>query len=238
MRRYMQMIFQDPYASLNPRMTVGSIIAEPLVIHGLAKGRKERQERVQRLMQLGRAQPLLRQPLPARVLRRPAAAHRHRAGAGGGAGLHRLRRGRLGAGRVDPGADHQPAGGPAGAVRADVPVHRARPLGGAPHQRPRGGDVPGQDRGAGGPRRSSTRTRCTRTRRRCSRRCRSRTRPSRCGASASSSPATCRARCTRRPAASSTPAARSRSTSAKADVPEWRNVGTADKEHWVACIRV
>jgi len=50
MRRHMQMIFQDPYASLNPRMTVGSIIAEPIVIHGLAKGRKERQERVQELM--------------------------------------------------------------------------------------------------------------------------------------------------------------------------------------------
>jgi oligopeptide transport system ATP-binding protein len=52
MRRHMQMIFQDPFASLNPRMTVGSIIAEPLIIHGLAKNRKERQERVQQLMQV------------------------------------------------------------------------------------------------------------------------------------------------------------------------------------------
>jgi oligopeptide transport system ATP-binding protein len=52
MRRYMQMIFQDPYASLNPRMTVGSIIAEPLIIHGLAKGRRDRHERVQELMQV------------------------------------------------------------------------------------------------------------------------------------------------------------------------------------------
>jgi oligopeptide transport system ATP-binding protein len=52
MRRHMQMIFQDPYASLNPRMTVGSIIAEPLVIHGLAKGRKERAEKVQELMRV------------------------------------------------------------------------------------------------------------------------------------------------------------------------------------------
>jgi oligopeptide transport system ATP-binding protein len=52
MRRHMQMIFQDPYASLNPRMTIGSIIAEPLVIHGLAKGRKDRQSRVQELMRV------------------------------------------------------------------------------------------------------------------------------------------------------------------------------------------
>jgi len=48
-RRRMQMIFQDPYASLNPRMSVGSIVSEPLTIHGLAKGR--RKERVEELLQ-------------------------------------------------------------------------------------------------------------------------------------------------------------------------------------------
>ena len=50
-RRRMQMIFQDPYASLNPRMSVGSIIAEPLAIHNLAKG-KARKERVQELLNI------------------------------------------------------------------------------------------------------------------------------------------------------------------------------------------
>ena len=50
MRRRMQMIFQDPYASLNPRMTVGSIIGEPLEVHNIGSGRKDRQERVQALL--------------------------------------------------------------------------------------------------------------------------------------------------------------------------------------------
>jgi oligopeptide transport system ATP-binding protein len=51
MRRRMQMIFQDPFASLNPRMSVGAIIGEPLAIHGLAKG-KGRRERVAELMRV------------------------------------------------------------------------------------------------------------------------------------------------------------------------------------------
>ncbi|MEM1350222.1 MAG: oligopeptide/dipeptide ABC transporter ATP-binding protein [Myxococcota bacterium] len=50
-RRDMQMIFQDPYASLNPRMTVGDIIAEPLKVHKLSSG-KERERQVQELMEI------------------------------------------------------------------------------------------------------------------------------------------------------------------------------------------
>jgi oligopeptide/dipeptide ABC transporter ATP-binding protein len=49
-RREMQMIFQDPYSSLNPRKTVGSIIAEPFAIQGLLPGKGERKKAVQDLM--------------------------------------------------------------------------------------------------------------------------------------------------------------------------------------------
>ncbi|HEY5925412.1 MAG TPA: dipeptide ABC transporter ATP-binding protein [Kofleriaceae bacterium] len=50
LRRKMQMIFQDPYASLNPRMMIGNALAEPLVIHGLAATKQEREARVQELL--------------------------------------------------------------------------------------------------------------------------------------------------------------------------------------------
>ncbi|HKX17460.1 MAG TPA: dipeptide ABC transporter ATP-binding protein [bacterium] len=51
MRRDMQIIFQDPYSSLNPRMTVGDIIGEPLEIHNLARGR-DKIRRVQELLEV------------------------------------------------------------------------------------------------------------------------------------------------------------------------------------------
>ncbi len=50
MRRHLQMIFQDPYASLNPRMTVGNIISEPMQIHHLV-AKSQRNQRVQELLQ-------------------------------------------------------------------------------------------------------------------------------------------------------------------------------------------
>jgi oligopeptide transport system ATP-binding protein len=52
LRRDMQIIFQDPYASLNPRMTVGTIIGEALTIHHLAANRSEYDDRVAELLQL------------------------------------------------------------------------------------------------------------------------------------------------------------------------------------------
>jgi oligopeptide transport system ATP-binding protein len=49
-RRKMQVIFQDPYSALNPRMTVGQIIAEPLKVHGLVPDRQGRRQRVSALL--------------------------------------------------------------------------------------------------------------------------------------------------------------------------------------------
>ena len=51
MRRQFQIVFQDPYGSLNPRMRVGSAVGEPLTVHGLVAGRAERREHVARLLE-------------------------------------------------------------------------------------------------------------------------------------------------------------------------------------------
>lgn len=52
MRKQMQMVFQDPYSSLNPRMTVEDIIGEPLDVHKLYQTRGERRDRILQLMEL------------------------------------------------------------------------------------------------------------------------------------------------------------------------------------------
>ena len=110
LRRNIQIVFQDPYTSLNPRMTVGDIIGEPFEIHPDvgAQGRPAR--RVQELLDLVGPQPRAHQPLPAPVLRRPAPAHRDRPRARAEPQGDHLRRAGLGAGRLRPGAGGQPAG--------------------------------------------------------------------------------------------------------------------------------
>ncbi len=170
LRREMQMIFQDPYASLNPRKTVGSIIGAPFRLHKIVPAGQD-QGRGAGADGAGGAEPRALQPLPARVLGRPAPADRRRARARPAAQADRVRRAGLGARRLDPGADPEPARGSAGGVRPDVPVHRARPVGREARLRPGRRDVPGQDRRDGRGRDALPRTPSTRTRARCSRRC-------------------------------------------------------------------
>jgi ABC-type microcin C transport system duplicated ATPase subunit YejF len=60
----MQMIYQDPYASLNPRMSVGDIVGEPLIIHGDGANRMERREKVAALFQRVGLRPALMESYP------------------------------------------------------------------------------------------------------------------------------------------------------------------------------
>ncbi len=64
MRRKMQIIFQDPYGSLNPRMTCGDIIGEPLIIHKLTHGKEERRDRVHELLSLVGLNPYMADRYP------------------------------------------------------------------------------------------------------------------------------------------------------------------------------
>ena len=77
-RRKVQFVFQDPFSSLNPRMTVYDILAEPLVIHGIGDA-DERFDAGEGTDDAGRPRRALPAALSAQLLRRPAPAHRHRA---------------------------------------------------------------------------------------------------------------------------------------------------------------
>ena len=126
-RREMQMIFQDPYASLNPRKRVGQILEDPFRIHRSRQRAADPRAACSELLEVVGLSRRSRQPLPARVLRRPAPADRRRARARAEPAADRRRRAGLGARRLDPGAGDQPARRPPGRVRPDLRLHRARP---------------------------------------------------------------------------------------------------------------
>ena len=63
-RRDMQMIFQDPYGSLNPRMTCGDIVGEPLKVHKLTSSKSEYQERVSELLTIVGLSPYMAERYP------------------------------------------------------------------------------------------------------------------------------------------------------------------------------
>ena len=94
LRREMQIVFQDPYASLNPRWQINNIVGEPLAVHehGLRPSRRASR----RVAGPRRPQPRARQPLPARVLRWSAATHRHRPCTGAGSEIGGARRAGIG----------------------------------------------------------------------------------------------------------------------------------------------
>ena len=122
-RREMQIIFQDPFSSLNPRMTVMEIISEPLIIHQVASG-DEIKVRVRELLeQVGmRVQHMNRYPYAF------SGGQRQRigiAGAGAQPEVHRLRRAGERAGCLDPGAGTQPVERSAKGSGTHLSVHLA-----------------------------------------------------------------------------------------------------------------
>ncbi len=150
------MIFQDPYASLDPRMTVGQIIAEPIDTFRLAQRRRATGDRVRELMDtVGLSERFIN-----RYPHEFSGGQQQRIGIAralaGESGLHRRRRADLRARRVDSGADHQPDRAAAARAAPHLPLHLARPARHPSHVRPRGGDVSGQDRRA-----RPTRAACT-----------------------------------------------------------------------------
>ena len=80
LRRRMQMVFQDPIASLNPRMRVGSIVSEPLAIHEPRLSAEERGARTAEILEAVGIEPGCGDALSARIFRGAAAADRHCAG--------------------------------------------------------------------------------------------------------------------------------------------------------------
>ena len=130
LRQQMQMVFQDPFSSLNPRMTVQEILEEPLIIHGIGDRSSRRVEVLDIL-----AKVQLDQDSLTRYPHAFSGGQRQRIG--------------IGTRRLGPGTDNQPARRPTGRIRAYLSVCGQRPLGCASHLRSHSCDAPGSSCGTG-----------------------------------------------------------------------------------------
>ena len=130
-RREVQIIFQDPYGSLNPRMTVGDIVAEGWSVHADIAPRKGRLQRTQELLERVGLNPDYVNRYPHQF----SGGQRQRIGIARALALQPevivCDEPVSGARRLGAGPGGQPARGPAGRVRHVLPLHRPRPVGGA-----------------------------------------------------------------------------------------------------------
>jgi peptide/nickel transport system ATP-binding protein len=140
MRREIQIVFQDPYSSLNPRLTIGAAITEPMKVHGLFRSKKERKEKAMELLDQVGLQP-------EHFFRRAATADLHRAGPGRAAGGDHPRRSGIGPRCFGAGAGAESSERPEKKIRTDLYFHLPRPLRSALHVGPRHRDERRQDRG-------------------------------------------------------------------------------------------
>ena len=167
-RRRMQMVYQDPFGSLNPRMKVSEIVGEPLEVHGMASDRADlRRPRRRACSDMVGLLPDMADRYPHEF----SGGQRQRIGIARALALEpgadHLRRAGVGARRVDPGAGREPVPGSAGAAGPHLHLHRPRPRRGAPHQPPHRRDVSRPHRRDRAARRALRQARCIPTRRRC-----------------------------------------------------------------------